>query len=279
MLPPCSRAAIPPRACCGRCRTRLPGPSSGSALRAACTTTTRGGSAGSARPGRTRAGPIRSSAGSARTRSAGNFTPTALQQALARHPRAPVKAVLLDQTAIAGIGNIYADEVLHRARIHPSRPAGGLSQAEALRLHAAIRTASSAPRSIAAAPASPATSTRPAAAPATSARRTCSAGRACPATYAARRSSAPRPRPRDELLPALPATPKLSRRPGGCREAASQPGYGGRATPAAEGDAVHSKIKIVDHPAHPMLVAFPARRLTPAGPRFSPGPCMPAGRP
>jgi len=70
----------------------------------------------------------------------GNFTPAALQQALARHPRAPVKAVLPDQTAIAGIGNIYADEVLHRARIHPSRPAGGLSQAEALRLHAAIRT-------------------------------------------------------------------------------------------------------------------------------------------
>ena len=125
----------------------------------------------------------------------GNFTPTALQQALARHPRAPVKAVLLDQTAIAGIGNIYAEEVLHRARIHPSRPAGGLSQAEALRLHAACTPRSgpsSAPRSIAAAPASPAKSTRPAAAPATSAKRTCSAGRACPATYAARRSSAPR---------------------------------------------------------------------------------------
>ncbi len=68
------------------------------------------------------------------------FTPAALRQALARHSRAPVKAVLLNQTAIAGIGNIYADEVLHRARIHPSRPAGGLSQAEALRLHAAIRT-------------------------------------------------------------------------------------------------------------------------------------------
>ncbi|HEU5388998.1 MAG TPA: bifunctional DNA-formamidopyrimidine glycosylase/DNA-(apurinic or apyrimidinic site) lyase [Streptosporangiaceae bacterium] len=66
------------------------------------------------------------------------FTPAVLQQALARHPRAPVKAVLLDQTAIAGIGNIYADEVLHRACIHPSRPAGGLSRAEALRLHAAI---------------------------------------------------------------------------------------------------------------------------------------------
>jgi formamidopyrimidine-DNA glycosylase len=69
----------------------------------------------------------------------GNFTPAALQQALARHPRAPVKAVPLDQTAIAGIGNIYADEVLHRARIHPSRPAGGLSHAEARRLHAAIQ--------------------------------------------------------------------------------------------------------------------------------------------
>jgi formamidopyrimidine-DNA glycosylase len=68
-----------------------------------------------------------------------DFTPGALRQALARHPRAPVKAVLLDQTAVAGIGNIYADESLYRARIHPARPAGGLSDAEALRLHAAIQ--------------------------------------------------------------------------------------------------------------------------------------------
>ena len=68
-----------------------------------------------------------------------DFTPAALRQALARHPRAPVKAVLLDQTAIAGIGNIYADEILYRARIHPSRPTGGLSQAEARRVHLAIR--------------------------------------------------------------------------------------------------------------------------------------------
>ena len=68
-----------------------------------------------------------------------DFTPGALRQALARHPRAPVKAVLLDQTAVAGIGNVYADESLHRARIHPGRPAGGLSQAETLRLHAAIQ--------------------------------------------------------------------------------------------------------------------------------------------
>ncbi len=68
-----------------------------------------------------------------------DFTPGSLLQALARHPRAPVKAVLLDQTAVAGIGNIYADESLYRARIHPARPAGGLSDAEALRLHAAIQ--------------------------------------------------------------------------------------------------------------------------------------------
>jgi formamidopyrimidine-DNA glycosylase len=68
-----------------------------------------------------------------------DFTPGALRQALARHPRAPVKAVLLDQAAVAGIGNVYADESLHRARIDPARPAGGLSQVETLRLHAAIQ--------------------------------------------------------------------------------------------------------------------------------------------
>ncbi len=34
----------------------------------------------------------------------------------------PIKAILLDQTRLAGIGNIYADEILHCARIHPERP-------------------------------------------------------------------------------------------------------------------------------------------------------------
>jgi formamidopyrimidine-DNA glycosylase len=58
---------------------------------------------------------------------------------LARHARAPIKAVLLDQSVVAGIGNIYADEALHRARIHPRRPAGSLAPAESRRLHAAIR--------------------------------------------------------------------------------------------------------------------------------------------
>ena len=43
--------------------------------------------------------------------------------ALARACRAPVKAMLLDQKRIAGVGNIYADEALFRARIHPLREA------------------------------------------------------------------------------------------------------------------------------------------------------------
>jgi formamidopyrimidine-DNA glycosylase len=54
--------------------------------------------------------------------------------------RAPVKAVLLDQRRIAGVGNIYADEALWRARVHPRRPAGTLDANEVRRVHRAIRT-------------------------------------------------------------------------------------------------------------------------------------------
>jgi formamidopyrimidine-DNA glycosylase len=46
----------------------------------------------------------------------------------------PIKSALLDQTIIAGIGNIYADESLHLAGIRPQRPAGDLSAAELTRL-------------------------------------------------------------------------------------------------------------------------------------------------
>jgi formamidopyrimidine-DNA glycosylase len=49
---------------------------------------------------------------------------------LARGRRAPVKAFLLDQRHIAGVGNIYADEALFRAKIHPLRPAGTLTLAQ-----------------------------------------------------------------------------------------------------------------------------------------------------
>ncbi len=67
------------------------------------------------------------------------FDAAYLATALSRHGRAPVKAVILDQTIVAGIGNIYADESLHLAKIHPARPAGSLTAAEILRLHSAIQ--------------------------------------------------------------------------------------------------------------------------------------------
>jgi formamidopyrimidine-DNA glycosylase len=53
------------------------------------------------------------------------FTPERLRT-LARGRRAPVKAFLLDQRHVAGVGNIYADEALFRAGIHPLRTAGAL---------------------------------------------------------------------------------------------------------------------------------------------------------
>ncbi len=66
------------------------------------------------------------------------FTVAKLRETLSGR-RAPIKSVLLDQRAIAGIGNIYADEALFAARIHPLRIADGLSEAEVKRLHRAIR--------------------------------------------------------------------------------------------------------------------------------------------
>ncbi len=67
------------------------------------------------------------------------FTPAALAARLAG--RRAIKALLLDQTAVAGLGNIYADEALFRAGIHPLRPAGSLTPVEIRRLHAGIRSA------------------------------------------------------------------------------------------------------------------------------------------
>jgi len=68
------------------------------------------------------------------------FTTRALTQSLAGR-RAPIKAALLDQRAAAGIGNIYADEALWRAKIHPLRAAGSLDPDEIGRLRKAIRAA------------------------------------------------------------------------------------------------------------------------------------------
>ena len=58
--------------------------------------------------------------------------------ALARSSRAPIKAFLLDQKRIAGVGNIYADEALFRARLHPLRHANRLTRPQAATLRDAI---------------------------------------------------------------------------------------------------------------------------------------------
>ncbi len=66
------------------------------------------------------------------------FTPQLLAQRLAKRT-APMKALLCEQTLIAGIGSMYADEVLFTTGIHPLRSGGNLSQEEVERLHSAIR--------------------------------------------------------------------------------------------------------------------------------------------
>ena len=56
-----------------------------------------------------------------------------------RKRKAQLKAVLLDQSTIAGVGNIYADESLYRARLRPDRITGSLSKSSVRRLHEALR--------------------------------------------------------------------------------------------------------------------------------------------
>ena len=68
------------------------------------------------------------------------FTPEALG-ALAAGRSAPLKSFLLNQAAVAGIGNIYADEALFRARLHPLSPAGSMKPEHLEALHGAIRDA------------------------------------------------------------------------------------------------------------------------------------------
>jgi formamidopyrimidine-DNA glycosylase len=66
------------------------------------------------------------------------FTTTGLLQAL-HGRRAPVKAAILDQRVVAGLGNIYADEALWRARVHPATAAGAVGRTRVTALHGAIR--------------------------------------------------------------------------------------------------------------------------------------------
>lgn len=67
-----------------------------------------------------------------------DFTVDVLRQRLAGRSKM-IKALLLDQTFIAGVGNIYADEALHRAAIHPERKADSLTEVEIANLYTMIR--------------------------------------------------------------------------------------------------------------------------------------------
>jgi len=80
-----------------------------------------------------------------RARRWGELGPDALEidgaelSARVRGSRRAIKAALLDQSVIAGVGNIYADEALFDAGIHPEAPADGLTRAHLVRLAGAIR--------------------------------------------------------------------------------------------------------------------------------------------
>jgi formamidopyrimidine-DNA glycosylase len=67
-----------------------------------------------------------------------DFTPQKLYEKLHAHKRR-LKPLLMDQSFLAGLGNIYTDEALHLAKLHPLRKSNSLSEAESHRLWAAIR--------------------------------------------------------------------------------------------------------------------------------------------
>jgi formamidopyrimidine-DNA glycosylase len=68
-----------------------------------------------------------------------NFTVEEFRVRFTRRSRTSIKAALLDQTVIAGVGNIYADETLWGAKIHPLRLVGSLTSVEFARLYTELR--------------------------------------------------------------------------------------------------------------------------------------------
>ena len=68
-----------------------------------------------------------------------DFTANDFIQRLARRPKTNIKAVLLDQSVVAGIGNIYADESLWGAKIHPTRLVSSLTDDEMTLLYTEMR--------------------------------------------------------------------------------------------------------------------------------------------
>jgi formamidopyrimidine-DNA glycosylase len=69
----------------------------------------------------------------------GDFTAQWLYEAL-HHRRRQLKPLLLDQTFLAGLGNIYTDESLHRAKLHPLKLSDSVTRKQAGQLHKAIQT-------------------------------------------------------------------------------------------------------------------------------------------
>ena len=68
-----------------------------------------------------------------------DFTPAAFKERFKRKAKSPIKAALLDQTVIAGVGNIYADESLWGAKIHPLRKVATITDAEFDKLYHELR--------------------------------------------------------------------------------------------------------------------------------------------
>lgn len=68
-----------------------------------------------------------------------SFTLSVLKSCLLRHAGKGVKPLLMEQTCVAGLGNIYAAEALWQAGVHPNRPAGKVSDAEIKKLYDGIR--------------------------------------------------------------------------------------------------------------------------------------------
>ncbi|MCL2869262.1 bifunctional DNA-formamidopyrimidine glycosylase/DNA-(apurinic or apyrimidinic site) lyase [Candidatus Saccharibacteria bacterium] len=68
-----------------------------------------------------------------------DFTPAQFKARFTNKQRSKIKAALLDQSVVAGIGNIYADESLFYAKIHPERLVGSLSSAEFKKLYTGVR--------------------------------------------------------------------------------------------------------------------------------------------
>ncbi|MFA6095092.1 MAG: bifunctional DNA-formamidopyrimidine glycosylase/DNA-(apurinic or apyrimidinic site) lyase [Candidatus Paceibacterota bacterium] len=70
----------------------------------------------------------------------GNMTANSLLKQLQKRPNAPIKQALMDQNLIAGIGNIYSDEILWQAEIHPLRPTKNISVSDAGHIVSAMKS-------------------------------------------------------------------------------------------------------------------------------------------